>query len=153
MALPAVVSAVSDQMQMSREYALLGNYDAALVYFDGVIAQVHGYLSTLHDPHVRSQWARAKEELVAERQLVKDLSAELERFREQPGARRSEALAGLPSAVSTPADDFDPDVWAAPSSRDEPAYAPRRPLVRRVSAGGGGGGGGDGLPGLSLIHI
>ena len=48
---------------MSREYALLGNYEAALVYFDGVVAQIQQHLRTLDDPHLRQQWLRCKEEL------------------------------------------------------------------------------------------
>jgi hypothetical protein len=32
-----------DTIQMSREYALLGNYETALVYFDGAVSQIQQY--------------------------------------------------------------------------------------------------------------
>ena len=33
------LTGMENAMKMSREHALLGNYEASLVYFDGVIAQ------------------------------------------------------------------------------------------------------------------
>jgi hypothetical protein len=34
----ATLSAVSDQLTLAREYAMLGDYDTSLVYFDGVLS-------------------------------------------------------------------------------------------------------------------
>lgn len=35
------LTGVADQLTLAREHALLGSYDAALIYFDGVIAQIN----------------------------------------------------------------------------------------------------------------
>ena len=46
-----------------------------LVYFDGVVAQIQQYLRTADDPYLRSQWQKAKEDLVAEFRIVKEISS------------------------------------------------------------------------------
>ncbi|KAJ1618595.1 P-loop containing nucleoside triphosphate hydrolase protein [Pavlovales sp. CCMP2436] len=149
------IATVADQVKICREYALLGNYDASLVYFDGVLAQIQHTLRTRHDPHAHAQWVRAKEELAAEMQLVKDIAYELRGFREAPGTRREREREPAPrsalgdgydqdmrsAAASALGDGYDPDVWPASST-----HAPRRPFARRASSGAGGGSG-DNLPG------
>ena len=57
-----------------------------MVYFDGVVAQIQQYLRTVDDPYLRSQWQKAKEDLVAEFRIVKEITQELGRFKESPGA-------------------------------------------------------------------
>ncbi|EOD11155.1 hypothetical protein EMIHUDRAFT_215002 [Emiliania huxleyi CCMP1516] len=69
------------QLQVSRESALLGNYEASLVHFDGAISQVQRYLRTLDDPALRAKWLRAKEDLSGEFQIVKEIVAELSKLR------------------------------------------------------------------------
>ena len=44
---------LENQMKQAREHALLGNYEAALVYFDGATAQIQQHLRSLDDPHLR----------------------------------------------------------------------------------------------------
>ena len=61
---------LENQMKQAREHALLGNYEAALVYFDGATAQIQQHLRSLDDPHLRQQWMRAKEELANEFAIV-----------------------------------------------------------------------------------
>ena len=61
----SALSDMENQMKMSREHALLGNYEASLVYFDGVVAQIQQHLRTLDDPHLRQQWLRATSSLPA----------------------------------------------------------------------------------------
>ena len=126
---------VHDQMKMSREHALLGNYEASLVYFDGVVAQIQQHLRTVDDPYLRSQWAKAKEDLVAEFGLVKEITRELARFKESPGSGAASAAAGpeevrwdeVPVGCAAPHAPFaeplppdDPDVWPDPPPMPEP---------------------------------
>jgi len=80
------LAGMENAMKMSREHALLGNYEASLVYFDGVVAQIQQHLRTLDDAHMRQQWVRAKEELNAEFAIVKDIVRELNKFKEPPKA-------------------------------------------------------------------
>ena len=56
---------VGDQMKMAREHALLGNYEASLVYFDGVVSQINLFLRTVDDAYTKAQWQKAKDDLVA----------------------------------------------------------------------------------------
>jgi len=107
------LAGINDQMKMSREHALLGNYDASLVYFDGVISQIQRYLKSVDDPYVRSKWEvararaqlarhdanpalparqKAKEDLGAEFKIVKAIAYELSRFKEPPGSGFAGAL-------------------------------------------------------------
>jgi len=34
---------LSEQLTLAREYALLGSYDTALIFFEGVVAQINKY--------------------------------------------------------------------------------------------------------------
>lgn len=34
---------LSEQLTLAREYALLGSYDTALIFFEGVLAQINKY--------------------------------------------------------------------------------------------------------------
>ena len=113
----ATLAGLTDSMKMAREHALLGNYEAALVYHDGVIAQIQQHLKTLDDPHLRQQWVRAKEEINSEFGVVKEIARELARFKDPPGG--ASAAGG-----------------AAAHDDDEPCF--RRPLPPRRGSGGGG---------------
>ncbi|XP_048452518.1 katanin p60 ATPase-containing subunit A1 isoform X2 [Rhincodon typus] len=47
---------ISENVKLGREYALLGNYDSALVYYQGVIEQIQKYLSSVRDPSYKQKW-------------------------------------------------------------------------------------------------
>lgn len=38
---------LEEHLTLAREYALLGNYDSALIFFEGVHAQINKYVITL----------------------------------------------------------------------------------------------------------
>ena len=76
---------VGDQMKMAREHALLGNYEASLVYFDGVVSQINLFLRTVDDAYTKAQWQKAKDDLVDEFRVVKEITHELGRFKGEPG--------------------------------------------------------------------
>jgi katanin p60 ATPase-containing subunit A1 len=130
---------LDEQVQMSRENALLGNYEASLVYFDGAISQIQRYLRTLDDPDLRAQWQQAKDELSGEFRVVKEICVEVAKFREPPGRSTASAAIGTspmdarpahgihvhPAShqaglgrvdVGPPAPEFDPDVWSPPKA-------------------------------------
>ena len=127
---------VQDQMKMSREHALLGNYEASLVYFDGVVAQIKQHLRTVDDPHLRAQWERAKEDLVAEFRIVKEITQELARFKDKPGSaaltRGDASWEEVPAVAPYAEAAEDLDVWPEPPPQPER----RAPPPRRVSTGG-----------------
>ena len=133
---------MENQMKMSREHALLGNYEASLVYFDGVVAQIQQHLRTLDDPHLRQQWLRAKEELTNEFSVVKDIVKELAKFKDPPGQAAGGGGAAPVSLDDQPAcisgrRELPPRRAAAPPA----VYAPAPPPPtedRPVVVGGGG---------------
>ena len=47
---------IVENVKMAREYALLGNYDTSLVYFQGVLQQIQKYIGGIVDPVRRQKW-------------------------------------------------------------------------------------------------
>ena len=52
----ATVAEICENTKMGREYALLGNYDTALVYYQGVIQQIQKMMVQMKDPARRQKW-------------------------------------------------------------------------------------------------
>lgn len=47
---------ISENVKLAREYALLGNYDSAMVYYQGVLDQMNKYLSSVKDTYLQQKW-------------------------------------------------------------------------------------------------
>lgn len=47
---------ICDYAKKAREYALLGIYDSSIVYYEGVLQQIHKHCQTLRDPAVKVKW-------------------------------------------------------------------------------------------------
>jgi katanin p60 ATPase-containing subunit A1 len=45
-----ILASLHDPLAMSREYALLGNYDTSLIYFEQVNRSLSSYIATVSDP-------------------------------------------------------------------------------------------------------
>eukprot|EP00850_Spirogloea_muscicola_P002952 SM000011S19130 [mRNA] locus=s11:1064140:1066609:- [translate_table: standard] len=106
------LAGIGDQLALAQEYALLGSYDTALIYYDGVLAQINRqarrwtnarrltvpcdqrgrHLRTLKDQLLRSKWLHCKADLVAEVEVVKHIEAARRAFQHQPGAPLSPNL-------------------------------------------------------------
>jgi len=74
-------SNISNELQISRECALLGNYDTSLVYFDGVLQKIQIYIKSIHDPYIKERWIELRNCLLSEFQIIKDISMELGSFK------------------------------------------------------------------------
>ncbi|CAL8322869.1 unnamed protein product [Merluccius merluccius] len=72
---------ICDNAKKGREYALLGNYDSSVVYYQGVIQQVHKYCQSLRDPALKVKWQQLKQELSEEYEQVKGIVGTLESFK------------------------------------------------------------------------
>ena len=46
---------ICENAKMAREYALLGNYDTSLVYYQGVIQQIQKHIQQLRDDAIMKQ--------------------------------------------------------------------------------------------------
>lgn len=52
---------IVENVKMAREYALLGNYDTSLVYFQGVLQQIQKYVVGIVDPVRKQKWHQVEE--------------------------------------------------------------------------------------------
>ena len=51
---------IVENTKLAREYALLGNYETSLVYYQGVLQQVAKLLSTIREPGRKAQWGNTR---------------------------------------------------------------------------------------------
>ena len=47
---------ILENAQMGRENALLGNYDTAVVYYQGVLQQIQKQMIQISDPYKKQKW-------------------------------------------------------------------------------------------------
>lgn len=47
---------ICDNAKKGREYALLGNYDSSMVYYQGVIQQIQRHCQSIRDPAIKGKW-------------------------------------------------------------------------------------------------
>ncbi|XP_028249481.1 katanin p60 ATPase-containing subunit A-like 1 [Parambassis ranga] len=96
---------ICDNAKKGREYALLGNYDSSMVYYQGVIQQIHKQCHTLRDPAVIVRWLQVREELTEEYEQVKAIMGTLESFKTEK-----------PNHIFTPQTEERPEdpVWPPP---------------------------------------
>ncbi|XP_039179547.1 katanin p60 ATPase-containing subunit A-like 1 isoform X1 [Crotalus tigris] len=72
---------ICDNAKKGREYALLGNYDSSMVYYQGVIQQIQRHCQSIRDPTLRSKWQQIRQELLEEFEQVKSIVNTLESFK------------------------------------------------------------------------
>lgn len=94
-----------DNAKKGREYALLGNYDSSIVYYQGVIQQIHKHCQSLRDPALTVRWQQLSKELTEEYEQVKTIMATLESFKSEK-----------PTDIQAlqPEKRVDPAVWPPP---------------------------------------
>lgn len=85
-------SSISRELQISRECALLGNYDTSLVYFDGVLQKIQIYIKSIQDPYSKERWIELKNCLLSEFQIIKDISMELGSFKFSSNKNSNDSL-------------------------------------------------------------
>ncbi|ERE74747.1 katanin ATPase-containing subunit A-like 1-like protein [Cricetulus griseus] len=72
---------ICDNAKKGREYALLGNYDSSMVYYQGVIQQIQRHCQSVRDPAVKGKWHQVRQELLEEYEQVKSIVSTLESFK------------------------------------------------------------------------
>uniref|UniRef100_A0A3P8S5L6 Katanin p60 ATPase-containing subunit A1 n=1 Tax=Amphiprion percula TaxID=161767 RepID=A0A3P8S5L6_AMPPE len=97
---------ICDNAKKGREYALLGNYDSSIVYYQGVIQQIHKHCQTLKDPALKVRWQQVSQELTEEYEQVKGIMATLDSFKSE---KPIDVLAPQPEEKPE-----DPTVWPPP---------------------------------------
>ena len=61
--------------------SLLGNYETASVYYQGVIQQIHRLLATIEDPGRKFKWQQIQGEVAQEYDVVKNITQTLALFK------------------------------------------------------------------------
>eukprot|EP00740_Mantoniella_antarctica_P015021 CAMPEP_0181382850 /NCGR_PEP_ID=MMETSP1106-20121128/20991_1 /TAXON_ID=81844 /ORGANISM="Mantoniella antarctica, Strain SL-175" /LENGTH=208 /DNA_ID=CAMNT_0023502361 /DNA_START=127 /DNA_END=749 /DNA_ORIENTATION=+ len=94
----AGLSAAADQLQIAREWAVLGDYDTARLYYQGVASQVARHMHAISsecaaDPYRKGKWLSVKQQLVDELEAVSALERERGVFATLPGSAAAAAFA------------------------------------------------------------
>eukprot|EP00794_Sanderia_malayensis_P000192 gene192-806_t len=117
-----------ENAQMGRENALLGNYDTAVVYYQGVLQQIQKLMIQTPDPSQKQKWQVVRQEIAKEYEQVKDISQVLANFKRDnfnPSAPMRHG--GFHGDEPT----RDPDVWAPPTPVERESRQ-SRPVARPV---------------------
>ena len=56
----AILQKLPTDLKMAREYAMLGNYETSLRYFETVTGDLGKYTRLLSDAHERQKWAKVR---------------------------------------------------------------------------------------------
>lgn len=112
---------ICDNAKKGREYALLGNYDSSMVYYQGVIQQIHKHGQALRDPALKVKWQQVRQELLEEYEQVKGIVGTLESFKVDKPADFP-----VPQSEEGPRD---PAVWPPPTPAEHRYMECLRPVT------------------------
>eukprot|EP00049_Salpingoeca_infusionum_P007989 m.128883 g.128883 ORF g.128883 m.128883 type:complete len:511 (+) comp13880_c1_seq2:274-1806(+) len=104
----AALARIPEELKMGREFALLGNYDTAAVYYEGVCQTIKSQMDASSGPD-KAKWQKSRDMVIQEYDAVKAIQSELSSFKKD-------------SAPKQPEPEDDPDVWGPPP--DRPSYKP-----------------------------
>ncbi|RVE58304.1 hypothetical protein OJAV_G00207820 [Oryzias javanicus] len=100
------LSEICDNAKKAREYALLGNYDSSVVYYQGVLQQIHKHCQSLRDPALKVKWHQVKQVLAEECEQVKGIMGTLDKFKSE---KPTDVFVPHPEDLPE-----DPTVWPPP---------------------------------------
>ncbi|CAG0914517.1 unnamed protein product [Notodromas monacha] len=125
---------ILEDAKIAREKALVGEYDAASVYYEGTIQQIHKLLTSIHDPTRKLKWQQVQGQIVEEYDTLKHL-IKIKRsglFDESP------AVAGMSSpAFASPFEEPTRDfgAWPPPEPVSSSIRNPTPPMPRTARGG------------------
>lgn len=123
------VGEICESTKLAREMALMGNYESALVYYEGTVQMIHRLLITIADPTRKSKWQLVQKQMAREYEQLKATVATLQMF-QHDGEKAITPLAGNYEDLPTrdmwgPAPhEIDPDIWPPPPDRDPNLWPP-----------------------------
>lgn len=126
---------ICENTKLAREMSLLGNYETASVYYQGVIQQIHRLLGTIEDPGRKYKWQQIQGEVAQEYDVVKNITQTLSLFKGESHDGR-QVGPGLRSMQSYEEPTRDPDVWPAPPPKDPDVWS--APTSASAASVGGG---------------
>ncbi|XP_018398541.1 PREDICTED: katanin p60 ATPase-containing subunit A-like 1 isoform X2 [Cyphomyrmex costatus] len=102
------INEICENTKLAREMALMGNYDTSVVYYQGVVQQIHRLLATIADATRKAKWQIVQHQIVEEFEKVKATSSTLQLFKVDTHGER---LLGT-SCLSFEETTRDPALWA-----------------------------------------
>lgn len=121
------VGEISENTKLAREMALMGNYESAVIYYEGTVQMIHRLLVTIADPTRKSKWQLVQKQMAREYEQLKATMATLQMFRHE-GEKQITPMTGnyedyptrdAPAPMWGPAPhEIDPDIWPPPPDRD-----------------------------------
>ncbi|XP_066555134.1 katanin p60 ATPase-containing subunit A1 [Amia ocellicauda] len=80
---------ISENVKLAREYALLGNYNSAIVFYQGVLEQIRKGVFSVKDPALQHKWQQVWQEIQEEQQHVRDIVSTLQGYERDSAACRA----------------------------------------------------------------
>jgi len=118
------VSDICENTKLAREMSLIGNYETASVYYQGVVQEIHRLLGTIDDPVRKMKWQQIQGEVAQEYDVVKNIMQTLNMFK---GGHHDSQMVGQsnrPGLSNYEEPTRDPDVWPAPPPKDPAVWDP-----------------------------
>ncbi|XP_041983159.1 katanin p60 ATPase-containing subunit A-like 1 isoform X2 [Aricia agestis] len=132
------VGEICENTKLAREMALMGNYESALVYYEGTVQMIHRLLITIADPTRKSKWQLVQKQMAREYEQLKATMATLQMFR-YDGEKAITPMPGNLEDLPTrdqmwgPAPhELDPDIWPPAPDRDPNAWPPPTSVDHKV---------------------
>lgn len=129
-------SVICENAKMARDLALTGNYDAAGIYYEGVLQSLQKHICGIMDPLRKQRWTIVQQQVSKEYQQMKAIQKELCEMTMDLQIAPIQALRRTVQTEQTnaknPAAWFqpDPDVWPPPqTNRDPDIWGPAPPLT------------------------
>ncbi|GIY04353.1 katanin p60 ATPase-containing subunit A-like 1 [Caerostris darwini] len=126
------VREICEDTKMAREYALLGNYETSLVYYQGAVQLIHRLLANITDSIRKERWQQIQQKIAQEYEAVKAMQNVLTEFNTELSidraisGRQSYGITNIPIDISLPN-----DIWPPPAPRDPDVWPPPTPVEHR----------------------
>ncbi|XP_063707553.1 katanin p60 ATPase-containing subunit A-like 1 [Culicoides brevitarsis] len=130
---------ICENTKLAREMALVGNYDSAGIYYEGVTQMLNKLLITLHDPIKKGKWTMVLTQINKEYNQMKQIQKTLMEIsmdlKNAPLLARTQRNHGEASRPGDPSAFFRPerdDIYYPPSlNRDPDVWDPPPPLENK----------------------
>uniref|UniRef100_A0A915KL01 Katanin p60 ATPase-containing subunit A1 n=1 Tax=Romanomermis culicivorax TaxID=13658 RepID=A0A915KL01_ROMCU len=120
---------LAENIRLGREYALLGQYETALIYYESCLSSITRIISSSKDASKQRRWVTSRETLLREKQLVNESIILVNNLKNTiPGCENSPGSSNTGLFNHSVSDGFDRhnDVWPEPTLVE---YKPPPPIT------------------------
>jgi katanin p60 ATPase-containing subunit A1 len=121
-------SEICESTKLAREMALMGNYDSAGIYYEGVLQMLNKLVGGISDPLRKGKWTLIQQQISKEYNQMKTIQRTLSEI--TMDLKHAPLLARMRQPMEEPSKDPaawfkpDPDIWMPPSNRDPDVWGP-----------------------------